>query len=158
TPAAAVVVLCAWSAVLTFAGKFSELIDGVVFVGWIFYGLSGAAIFPLRAKLRRGGKGVPHLGARYPWTPLVFLVAGSGRRGQRDFSGHQEPYSIPPRTGRIDSNGTGPTGVFFLALVEQEKNADLRRVRGERALRVSISRQRNSGNSSTEVIFRSKTF
>src|SRR5262249_36938475 len=38
TPAVAIVGLCAWSAVLTFAGKFSELIDGVVFIGWIFYG------------------------------------------------------------------------------------------------------------------------
>jgi hypothetical protein len=37
TPAAAIIVLCAWSAALTFAGKFSELIDGVVFIGWIFY-------------------------------------------------------------------------------------------------------------------------
>jgi basic amino acid/polyamine antiporter, APA family len=72
TPAAAIIVLCAWSAVLTFAGKFSELIDGVVFIGWIFYGVSGAAIFPLRK--RGAGKQQPYRVPGYPWPPIVFLI------------------------------------------------------------------------------------
>jgi len=44
TPAFAIVALGVWSAVLTCAGKFSELIGGVIFIGWIFYGLGAAAI------------------------------------------------------------------------------------------------------------------
>ncbi|MGH9742205.1 MAG: APC family permease, partial [Candidatus Acidiferrum sp.] len=48
TPAAAIVALGVWSAVLACAGKFAELIGGVIFIGWIFYGLGAAAIFPLR--------------------------------------------------------------------------------------------------------------
>src|SRR6202140_2043627 len=48
TPAAAIVTLGVWSAVLACAGKFAELIGGVIFIGWIFYGLGAAAIFPLR--------------------------------------------------------------------------------------------------------------
>ena len=54
TPANAIVALCVWSALLTFAGKFSELASGVVFIGWIFYGLGAGAIFPLRAALGSG--------------------------------------------------------------------------------------------------------
>src|SRR5438270_11254415 len=54
TPAAAIVALCVWSTVLTLAGGFSELVEGVVFIGWIFYGLGAAAIFPLGAALGPG--------------------------------------------------------------------------------------------------------
>jgi basic amino acid/polyamine antiporter, APA family len=73
TPANAILALCVWSAVLTFAGRFSELAEGVVFIGWIFYGLGAAAIFPLRAALR--GKAIPYRVPGYPWTPIVFLLA-----------------------------------------------------------------------------------
>jgi APA family basic amino acid/polyamine antiporter len=89
TPVAAIVVLCAWSAVLTFAGKFSELIDGVVFVGWIFYGLSGAAIFPLRRASR--GKDLPYRVPGYPWTPMVFLTAAAAVVGNAIFLSTKDP-------------------------------------------------------------------
>jgi APA family basic amino acid/polyamine antiporter len=93
TPAAAIIVLCAWSAVLTFAGKFSELIDGVVFIGWIFYGLSGAAIFPLRAKLQRDGraKDLPYRVPGYPWTPIVFLIAAAAVVGNAIYLATKDP-------------------------------------------------------------------
>src|SRR5215813_6046720 len=89
TPAAAIVVLCAWSAVLTFAGKFSELIDGVVFVGWIFYGLSGAAIFPLRRA--SGGKTLQYRVPGYPWTPAVFLIAAAAVVGNAIYLATRDP-------------------------------------------------------------------
>lgn len=73
TPAAAVVSLGVWSAVLACAGKFAELIGGVIFIGWIFYGLGAAAIFPLRR--RSQGKTIPYRVPGYPWTPLVFVLA-----------------------------------------------------------------------------------
>ena len=50
TPANAIIALGVWSAILACAGKFAELIGGVIFIGWIFYGLGAAAIFPLRRK------------------------------------------------------------------------------------------------------------
>ena len=89
TPVAAIVALCVWSAVLTFAGKFSELIDGVVFVGWIFYGLSGAAIFPLRRASR--GKDLPYRVPGYPWTPIVFLIAAAAVVGNAIFLATKDP-------------------------------------------------------------------
>jgi len=73
TPAASVISLGVLAAILTQAGKFSELVEGVIFVGWIFYGLAGAAIFPLRRKL--AGKTLPYQVPGYPWTPILFVLS-----------------------------------------------------------------------------------
>ena len=89
TPANAILALCAWSAVLTFAGRFSELAEGVVFIGWIFYGLGAAAIFPLRAALR--GKAIPYRVPGYPWTPIVFLMAAVAVVGNAIFLASRDP-------------------------------------------------------------------
>jgi basic amino acid/polyamine antiporter, APA family len=75
TPAAAIVALGVWSAVLACAGKFAELIGGVIFIGWIFYGLGAAAIFPLRRAER--GRAIPYRVPGYPWTPLLFVLAAA---------------------------------------------------------------------------------
>jgi APA family basic amino acid/polyamine antiporter len=75
TPAVSIVALGVWSAVLASAGKFAELIGGVIFIGWIFYGLGAAAIFPLRRMSQ--GKALPYRVPGYPWTPLVFVLAAA---------------------------------------------------------------------------------
>src|SRR5882724_981658 len=89
TPAAAIIALCVWSAVLTLAGGFSELIQGVVFIGWIFYGLGAAAIFPLRAAL--GTKTLPYRVPGYPWTPIVFLLAAGSVVGNALYLAKRDP-------------------------------------------------------------------
>jgi APA family basic amino acid/polyamine antiporter len=61
--------------VLASAGKFAELIGGVIFIGWIFYGLGAAAIFPLRRASQ--GKPIPYRVPGYPWTPLLFVLAAA---------------------------------------------------------------------------------
>src|SRR6266576_6947428 len=73
TPAASVISLGVLAAILTQSGKFSELVEGVIFVGWIFYGLAGAAIFPMRRKL--AGKTLPYRVPGYPWTPILFVLS-----------------------------------------------------------------------------------
>jgi APA family basic amino acid/polyamine antiporter len=75
TPAAAVAALSLWSAVLACAGKFAELAGGAIFIGWIFYGLGAAAIFPIRRA--SAGKPLPYRVPGYPWTPLLFVLAAS---------------------------------------------------------------------------------
>jgi APA family basic amino acid/polyamine antiporter len=75
TPANAVIALGVWSAVLASAGKFAELIGGVIFIGWIFYGLGAAAIFPIRRATQ--GKPIPYRVPLYPFTPLVFVLAAT---------------------------------------------------------------------------------
>src|SRR6266567_7417575 len=91
TPAAAILALCVWSAILTLAGGFSELIQGVVFIGWIFYGLGAAAIFPLRAALGELTKALPYRVPGYPWTPIVFLLAAAAVVGNAIFLATRDP-------------------------------------------------------------------
>jgi basic amino acid/polyamine antiporter, APA family len=89
TPAAAVIALGIWSCVLASAGQFSELIGGVVFIGWIFYGLGAAAIFPLR----RAGQGrpLPYRVPGYPWTPLIFVLAAAAIVGNAIYASFVDP-------------------------------------------------------------------
>jgi len=78
TPAAAIVGLGVWSAVLVCAGElgsFSALIGGVIFIGWIFYGLGAAAIFPFRRA--SAGRAIPYRVPGYPWTPMLFVLAAA---------------------------------------------------------------------------------
>src|SRR5882724_3129025 len=91
TPANAIVALCVWSAVLTFAGRFSELAEGVVFIGWIFYGLGAAAIFPLRSALGELTQSLPYRVPGYPWTPIVFLLAAAAVVGNAIFLATRDP-------------------------------------------------------------------
>src|SRR6202045_10584 len=75
TPAWAIIALGVWSAILSCAGKFAELASGAIFIGWVFYGLGAAAIFPIR----RASKGlpIPYRVPGYPWTPLIFVIAAT---------------------------------------------------------------------------------
>jgi APA family basic amino acid/polyamine antiporter len=75
TPAAAVIALGAWSAVLACASKFADLASGAIFVGWIFYGLGAAAIFPLRRKSPDAK--IPYRVPGYPFTPFLFVLAAA---------------------------------------------------------------------------------
>ena len=40
TPGAAILILCLWSSVLVFSGRFEQLITYVIFASWIVYGLT----------------------------------------------------------------------------------------------------------------------
>ena len=89
TPAFAIVALGVWSAVLTCAGKFSELIGSVIFVGWIFYGLGAAAIFPIRRA--SAGRPIPYRVPGYPWTPLIFVLAAAAIVGNAIYLAFRDP-------------------------------------------------------------------
>jgi APA family basic amino acid/polyamine antiporter len=92
TPAAAVVALGVWSAVLTCAGAFAELASGAIFIGWIFYGLGAAAIFPIR----RASKGlpIPYRVPGYPWTPLIFVIVAAAIVGNAVFLALTDPQQF----------------------------------------------------------------
>jgi APA family basic amino acid/polyamine antiporter len=92
TPAAAIIGLGVWSCVLVSAGElgsFSKLIGGVIFIGWIFYGLGAAAIFPIRRASQ--GKPIPYRIPGYPWTPLVFVLAAAAIVGNAIFLAFRDP-------------------------------------------------------------------
>jgi amino acid transporter len=92
TPAAAIVGLGVWSAVLVCAGElgtFKKLIEGVIFIGWIFYGLGAASIFPLRRT--SAGQPIPYRVPGYPWTPLLFVLAAAAIVGNAVYLAFRDP-------------------------------------------------------------------
>jgi APA family basic amino acid/polyamine antiporter len=89
TPAAAIIALGVWSCVLACASGFAELASGVIFIGWIFYGLGAAAIFPLRRVWR--GRSLPYRVPGYPWTPLIFVLAAAALVGNAVYLAFRDP-------------------------------------------------------------------
>ncbi len=92
TPAAAIIALGIWSAVLACAGKFAELIGGVIFIGWIFYGLGAAAIFPLRRASQ--GQPIPYRVPGYPFTPFIFVLAAAAIVGNAIYLAFRDPVQF----------------------------------------------------------------
>jgi basic amino acid/polyamine antiporter, APA family len=111
TPAAAIVTLGVWSAVLACAGKFAELIGGVIFIGWIFYGLGAAAIFPLRRASQ--GRPLPYRVPGYPWTPLVFVLAALAIVGNAVFLAFRDPAQFRNLTAAVILLLLGLPAYFF---------------------------------------------
>ena len=89
TPAWAIIALGVWSAILSCAGKFAELASGAIFIGWIFYGLGAAAIFPIRRASR--GLPIPYRVPGYPWTPLIFVIVAAAIVGNAVFLAFIDP-------------------------------------------------------------------
>jgi APA family basic amino acid/polyamine antiporter len=111
TPAAAVAALGVWSAILACAGKFSELIGGVVFIGWIFYGLGAAAIFPIRRASQ--GKTIPYRVPGYPWTPFVFVLVAASLVGNAVYLAFRDPGQFRNLTVAIVLLLLGLPAYFF---------------------------------------------
>jgi APA family basic amino acid/polyamine antiporter len=114
TPVFAIVALGLWSAVLVCAGElgtFSKLIGGVIFIGWIFYGLGAAAIFPIR----RAGKGlpIPYCVPGYPWTPLLFVLAAAAIVGNAIYLAFQDPDQFKNLIAAIVLFALGLPAYFF---------------------------------------------
>jgi APA family basic amino acid/polyamine antiporter len=73
TPAAAIILLAVWSALLAASGTFEQLLTYVVFTGWIFYGLGALSVFGLRRKFPSAPR--PFRTPGYPVTPALFVVS-----------------------------------------------------------------------------------
>jgi APA family basic amino acid/polyamine antiporter len=71
TPVRAILLQTAWAAVLVLAwGTFESLVGYVLFVDWLFFGLTGAAVFVMR---RRSGVPSGYRVPGYPLVPLLFV-------------------------------------------------------------------------------------
>jgi basic amino acid/polyamine antiporter, APA family len=73
TPASAIVLLAAWSAILAASGTFEQLLTYVVFAGWIFYGLGALSVFGSRRRYPDLVR--PFRTPGYPITPTLFALA-----------------------------------------------------------------------------------
>jgi len=89
TPAVAIVALGIWSAILASAGKFAELAGGAIFIGWIFYGLGAAAIFPIRRATKNAA--IPYRVPGYPWTPVIFVLVAAAIVGNSIYAAVSNP-------------------------------------------------------------------
>jgi APA family basic amino acid/polyamine antiporter len=92
TPAAAIVVLGVWSAILASFGGFVMLATGAIFIGWIFYGLGAASIFPIRRTSK--GKAIPYRVPGYPFTPLLFVGAALAIVGNAIYAAIKDPHQF----------------------------------------------------------------
>jgi APA family basic amino acid/polyamine antiporter len=99
TPAAAILALGVWAALLASAGRFYELVEGVIFIGWIFYGLAAAAVFPLRRA--SAGRTLPYRVPGYPWTPIFFVLAAAAIVGNGVILAFREPSQFRNLVGAL---------------------------------------------------------
>ncbi|OGS04683.1 MAG: amino acid transporter [Elusimicrobia bacterium RIFCSPLOWO2_12_FULL_59_9] len=72
-PGAALILQGIWACLLCLSGTYGDLLDYVVFAVLVFYGLTVAGIFVLRA--RRPEAERPYRAFLYPWLPLAYVAA-----------------------------------------------------------------------------------
>ena len=72
TPAASLVVQCAWSVLLLLSGTFDNLTDMLIFVTWIFYAAGAYGVFVLRRKMPDAPR--PYKVPFYPVLPWIFVI------------------------------------------------------------------------------------
>lgn len=72
TPNTALVVQGLWASALALSGTYNQLLTYVVFVGFLFYSLSAAAVIVLRR--REPALHRPYRTWGYPVTPVVFIL------------------------------------------------------------------------------------
>jgi basic amino acid/polyamine antiporter, APA family len=111
TPAVAVMALGIWSCVLASVGEFAKLANGAIFIGWIFYGLGAAAIFPLRRA--SAGKALPYRVPGYPFTPLLFVLAAMSLVGNAIYAAMKDPREFAYLLAAIFLLLLGLPGYFF---------------------------------------------
>jgi APA family basic amino acid/polyamine antiporter len=87
-------------------GTFSKLIEGVIFIGWIFYGLGAAAIFPIRRA--SAGRPIPYRVPGYPWTPFVFVLVAAAIVGNAVYLAFRDPSQF--------MNLAAAVGLFLIGL------------------------------------------
>jgi APA family basic amino acid/polyamine antiporter len=71
-PAIAVLIVGLWAVILAMSGTFDILTDIYIFVLWVFFGLSGAAVFVLRRRWPDVER--PYRVWGYPFVPGVYLL------------------------------------------------------------------------------------
>jgi APA family basic amino acid/polyamine antiporter len=72
TPGNALWIHCIWTVMLVFTGSFDMLTDMLIFVSWLFYGMSALGVFVLRYKFPKQER--PYKVWGYPVVPLIFIL------------------------------------------------------------------------------------
>ncbi len=72
TPARSLFMQCAWTCVLCISGSYSQLLDYIIFAVLVFYILTIAGLFVLRAK--RPDEPRPYRAIGYPVLPAIYIL------------------------------------------------------------------------------------
>jgi len=72
-PAVAIVLQSAWTIVVALSGRYEQILNYVVSMDFIFFGLSGASLFVFRR--RDGNHGDGYRVPGHPWTTAIFVLA-----------------------------------------------------------------------------------
>jgi APA family basic amino acid/polyamine antiporter len=75
TPTAAILFQGAWAIILTLTGRYSELLDYVVFGDWIFFGGTAATLFYFRRQERNGKPAGEFRFSGHPVGTTLFVLA-----------------------------------------------------------------------------------
>lgn len=80
-PTVAIALQGVWAAVIALSGRYDQILNYVVSMDAVFFGLTGAALLVLRRRANRDGEGSSGMGTvtmrmpGHPWTTLAFVVA-----------------------------------------------------------------------------------
>jgi APA family basic amino acid/polyamine antiporter len=80
-PVTAIVLQGVWAAIIALTGKYDQILNYVVSLDALFFGLTGASLLIFRARERRGAEPQPTAGMRvpgHPVTTLMFVLACLG--------------------------------------------------------------------------------
>jgi APA family basic amino acid/polyamine antiporter len=72
TPANALLLHGVWTSMLVFSGSFDALTDMLIFISWLFYGMSVFGVFVLRRKRPTAERAYKVWG--YPIVPAIFVM------------------------------------------------------------------------------------
>jgi APA family basic amino acid/polyamine antiporter len=74
-PVVAIVLQSIWTAVVALSGKYEQILNYVVSMDFLFFGLTASCLFVFRKRERlRGGKGIGNVGYRVPGHPVTTAI------------------------------------------------------------------------------------
>jgi len=71
-PALAIILQSAWTIVVALSGRYEQILNYVVSMDFLFFGLTGASLFVLRR--RDGGQGSGYRAPGHPFTTAIFVL------------------------------------------------------------------------------------
>jgi len=75
-PTGAILLQGALASVFALTNTYDRLLGYIVFADWISFALAGVALMVFRTRLP--GAPRPYRTPFYPWTPILFIAAGTG--------------------------------------------------------------------------------
>ena len=111
-PVVAIVLQGVWAAVVAMTGRYEQILNYVVTIDVLFFGLTGASLLVFRARARRDGTEQSQGDlVRVPWHPIHDQLVRAGLLGR----GHQHAGPVPAkRRDRRRDSWPGSSGLSIL--------------------------------------------